>query len=396
MARISGAIVALVMAVLLGWTIYASTQPDYVVLPTGGVIDGGPTDVVPAGTQADETLRARARLQKWRTVSGPTAAEAPLPVVTGTPLPVGRSATTPSEEVEAWENRQASDWQYLRKPQFVKGTSSLPPEFASVLEQPQGREWRRRHNEPITFGGGDLIFATTLFLGLFLAFRGRLRIAEGPSGEGVERFSAFERANHWVTATSFIVMALTGLVILYGQYLIKPWLGAGLYSSLATASAYAHIAFAIPFAIGVCLMVALWLQQNLFDWVDWNWLKRGGGFLSEKQASPPAERFNAGQKLIFWAVVLSSVVLLLSGLALVFPLYWFDVIGMQWAQMIHAVMGLIMIAVIIGHIYIGSIGMEGAFQAMWSGMVDRNWAREHHRIWYERVFGSSSDRAAKK
>jgi formate dehydrogenase subunit gamma len=296
--------------------------------------------------------------------------------------------------VQNWENRQAVDWQYLREPEYVKGKTSLPAKFASVLVQPQGREWRRRHNEPITFGGGDLIFATCLFLALFLAFRGRIRIAEGPSGETVERFSAVERANHWVTATSFVVMALTGLVILYGQYLIKPWLGPDPYSTLAAASAYTHVAFAIPFVIGVCLMVVLWVRQNLLDKVDWNWLKRGGGFLSRKQESPPAERFNAGQKLIFWAVVLSTVILLGSGLALVFPLFWLGVVGMQWAQMIHAAIGLIMIAVIIGHIYIGTIGMEGAFGAMWSGLVDRNWAKEHHRLWYEKITGRKRPESA--
>ena len=391
MARMSGVIVAIVMAVLLGLTIYGTTKPDNVVLPTGGVMGGTP-DAVPVGEKAGSILRARARLQEWRTVSGPSPSAAASPAITGKPIPVGQSNESPAQEVKSWESRQAGDWQYLHKAEYEKGKSSLPQEFASVMVQPQGREWRRRHNEAITFGGGDVIFGTTLFLALFLAFRGRIRIAEGPSGETVERFSPVERANHWVTATSFVVMALTGLVILYGQYLIRPWLGAGPYGSLASASAYTHVAFAIPFVIGVCIMVALWVRQNILNWVDWNWLKRGGGFLSRKHEGAPAERFNAGQKLIFWAVVLSTVALLASGLALVFPLLWLGVVGMQWAQMVHAVVALLMIAVIIGHIYIGTVGMEGAFNAMWSGMVDRNWAKEHHRIWFERVFGTSSSK----
>src|SRR5690606_18710376 len=96
---------------------------------------------------------------------------------------------------------------------------------------------------------------------------------------------------------------------------------------------------------------------------------------------PPAYRFNAGQKMIFWAVVLGSLFLLASGLSVLFPLVWLDLQGTQLALILHAIAGLAMVAVILGHIYIGTIGMEGAFDAMWSGEVDRNWAEEHHNLW---------------
>ena len=96
---------------------------------------------------------------------------------------------------------------------------------------------------------------------------------------------------------------------------------------------------------------------------------------------PPAARFNAGQKLIFWSVVLGGIALSVSGIFLLFPFAYADVTGMQTAQYVHAVIGVLMVAVIIAHIYIGSLGMEGAYEAMGSGSVDLAWAREHHSAW---------------
>ena len=75
--------------------------------------------------------------------------------------------------------------------------------------------------------------------------------------------------------------------------------------------------------------------------------------------APGQARFNAGQKIVFWGVVLGAVALLASGLTLMFPFYWLGMDGMQWTQLIHAAVGLAMIALIIGHIYIGTIGMKG-------------------------------------
>src|SRR5262249_3556001 len=157
---------------------------------------------------------------------------------------------------------------------------------------------------------------------LFLAIRGRIRTAEAPSGDTIRRFSALERANHWMTAASFIVMALTGLLILYGTALIRPWLGASLYADLALASVCAHRTLATALILGVIVMFALWIGQNRFEHLDWVWLKKGGGFLRSDRPNPPARKFNAGQKLVFWGVVLGGLALTLTGLGLMFPFFW--------------------------------------------------------------------------
>src|SRR3546814_3150521 len=117
-----------------------------------------------------------------------------------------------------------------------------------------------------------------------------------------------------MTATSFILLAITGLILLYGKIFLKPLFGAGAYSALATGSAYVHIAFMVPFVLGVIIMIVVWIRQNVVTGFDMHWLARFGGFLSPSSDNPPARRFNAGQKLVFWGVVLGGVLLTISGI----------------------------------------------------------------------------------
>ncbi len=98
---------------------------------------------------------------------------------------------------------------------------------------------------------------------------------------------------------------------------------------------------------------------------------------------PPAGHFNAGQKLIYWIVVLGGAAMAVSGYVLIFPFYGTDIGSMQTAEMVHGVVAVLFVAVMIAHIYIGTIGMEGAFEAMGSGSVDVNWAKEHHSLWLQ-------------
>jgi formate dehydrogenase subunit gamma len=110
-------------------------------------------------------------------------------------------------------------------------------------------------------------------------------------------------------------------------------------------------------------------------------LKRGGGIVGHDH--PSAYRFNAGQKMIYWIVVLGGTAVAASGYVLMFPFYGTDIASMQAAQITHAVVAVLFVAAMIGHIYIGTVGMEGAFEAMGTGTVDLNWAKEHHNLWLE-------------
>jgi formate dehydrogenase subunit gamma len=374
-ARLVGVIAAITLVLLFVAVLIRSLGPNEIVVPTNGVTAGGPRDN-PAGVGALAELKARAEMQRW---PGATTTPPPATLSLGPPAsgPVAPREGLPQEW---WADREKNR-DILDQPAYREGRSSLPEPVRDVLMQPQGRTWRDLHNDKLAYGGAIYVFGISLLIALFLAVRGRIEVAEGESGETVRRFSAFERANHWLTAVSFLLLAGTGLVILYGNGLIRPWLGAGPYAQLARFSAWSHMTFAMPFVLGVLVMIALWTRQNLFERLDWEWLKRGGGFIG--RAHPPARKFNAGQKLVFWGVALGGLGLALTGLGLMFPFYWAGYTGMEVAQSVHTALALLMIGLIVGHIYIGTIGMQGAFEAMWSGRVDRNWAREHHRLWLE-------------
>src|SRR6185295_10061045 len=142
-----------------------------------------------------------------------------------------------------------------------------------------------------------------------------------------------------------------------------------------------HNYLSFPFTFGVILSFLLWLRGKIPNKVDGEWIKRGGGVIGDEH--PPAYRFNAGQKLLYWLVVLGGSAVAISGYILLFPFYGPTILGMQLAQVAHGIVALLFVAAMLGHIYIGTIGMEGAFEAMGSGEVDVNWAKEHHSLWLE-------------
>jgi formate dehydrogenase subunit gamma len=133
--------------------------------------------------------------------------------------------------------------------------------------------------------------------------------------------------------------------------------------------------------MGVVIIFLMWIAGNIPNRVDVEWTKRGGGIIGHDH--PPAYRFNAGQKMIYWIVVIGGTLVAASGYLLMFPFYVTDIHGMQLAQTVHSVIAVLFVAAMLGHIYIGTIGMEGAFEAMGEGTVDEHFAREHHALWLE-------------
>jgi formate dehydrogenase subunit gamma len=216
---------------------------------------------------------------------------------------------------------------------------------------------------------------------IFYLIRGMVKMESGRSGVKIVRFNAFERFVHWMTATCFIILGLTGLNITFGKHLLLPLMGPSAFSWWSLAAKYAHNFISFPFTLGVILIFIMWLAGNIPNRVDVEWFKRGGGMVGHDH--PPAYRFNGGQKAVYWIVVLGGTAVAVSGYMLIFPFYLTDIAGMQIAQMVHGVSAVLFVAVMLAHIYIGTIGMEGAFEAMGEGTVDLNWAKEHHSLWLE-------------
>jgi formate dehydrogenase subunit gamma len=292
------------------------------------------------------------------------------------------------------------------------GNVAVQDPNAARLVQYEGQLWREIHNGPLPRYGAWGLLAVIVLLALFFALLGRVKIHDGRSGRTITRFTAFERAGHWLTASSFVLLALTGLNILYGRSVLIPLIGKEAFAPVAMWGKYIHNYVAFAFIAGLVIIFVQWVVYNIPNRYDLVWLAKGGGILF-KNVHAPAKKFNAGQKIIFWLTILCGASLALSGWALLYPFTTgymtgtFDALAkvgidvpawlglseppysaimeQQMNQVWHSAMGLALTVVIIAHIYIGTIGMEGAFEAMGTGQVDENWAREHHSIWVENL-----------
>jgi len=297
-------------------------------------------------------------------------------------------------------------WSKLRHGESGYSAVTAPGGQAGLAIQSTGENWRQfRNSDLATYGWWGLAGITALCL-LYYLIAGPIRIEGGRSGRVIERFAFSERTGHWVLAISFIVLAITGLNMLYGRTVLMPVMGKDAFAAFTLGGKWAHHISAAFFVVGLVWITFQWIRYNLPHWTDVVWLAKGGGFFS-KNVHPPAKKFNAGQKIIFWLVVLGGVSVTLSGIALLLP-FEFAMFGktfaavnsvlgtdlptnlsameeMQLSQLWHTIVALFLTAVIIAHIYIGSIGMEGGFEAMGSGQVDLNWAKEHHSLWVKEL-----------
>lgn len=271
--------------------------------------------------------------------------------------------------------------QALLRGETVQGRVTIPDPRANTLIQPQGREWREFHNVTLAWVGGVAVLGMLAILIAFRVTRGRIAIPGGPSGRTIKRFGLLERANHWMVASCFIVLALSGLNLTFGRHLLLPLIGPEAFTAVSQWGKYAHNFLSFPFTLGLVVMLLLWVKDNIPNRLDIRWFREGGGLFGK--GHPPAGRFNAGQKLMFWITILGGGAVAVSGYFLIFPFFGTDIAGMQLSHIIHSLLAVLMIAAILAHIYIGSFGMEGAIDAMSTGDVDLNWAKEHHALWVE-------------
>ena len=303
-----------------------------------------------------------------------------LALVVAVASPVGAQQRNPDNSVNPTASAVKED-QLLQQLNRISGRCTLPDQKACTLEQPAGREWREFHQKTLPIIGGIAIAGMLIVLVLFYLIRGMVKIENGRSGRTIVRFNAFERFVHWMTATCFVVLALSGLNITFGRQLLLPLLGPDTFATWSQWAKYSHNYLSFPFTIGVVLILLMWIAGNIPNRVDVQWVKRGGGIFGHDH--PPAYRFNAGQKMIYWIVVIGGGASAVTGYLLMFPFYATDIAGMQVAQIMHGIVGALFVAAMLAHIYIGTIGMEGAFEAMGTGEVDVNWAKQHHALWLE-------------
>jgi formate dehydrogenase subunit gamma len=303
-----------------------------------------------------------------------------LALIVAMASPVAAQQRNPDSSVNPTASSVKED-QLFREFDRISGRCTLPDQKACTIEQPAGRDWRQFHQVTLRWIGAISILGMLAILVIFYLVRGMVRIESGRSGRVLVRFSAFERLVHWMTAACFVILALSGLNITFGKPLLLPLIGPEAFTAWSQWAKYAHNYLSFPFTLGVFVIFLMWIGWNVPNRVDVQWLKKGGGIVGHEH--PPADRFNAGQKMIYWIVVLGGAAVAVSGYILMFPFYGTNIADMQVAQIVHGIVALLFVAVMLAHIYIGTIGMEGAFEGMWDGTVDQNWAKEHHSRWLE-------------
>jgi formate dehydrogenase subunit gamma len=254
-----------------------------------------------------------------------------------------------------------------------------------VLIQNGGENWRQVRNGPIANIAPWVLAVMLLLIGAYHLLKGPQKLIESPSGRLMERWSAGERLLHWYTAVLFIVLAITGLSLLFGRAALIPVLGLQGFAAYAQVAMWIHNFGGPLFMVGVVLEVITWARFNGFKRYDWAWLKSLGGRFG-KDPHPHAGRANAGEKIWFWFVASAGLIgVCVSGLVLDFPNFGQSREAMQIANVVHGSLAVLWIAIAFGHIYLGTLGVEGTLRGMTTGKVSEEWMKEHYDLWYEQV-----------
>jgi formate dehydrogenase subunit gamma len=299
-------------------------------------------------------------------------------------------AVSPQEGDYAKEQQRQQVAQPLNNQPVWKEVRSGLPQVTTVqgretniLIQSQGQTWRAAR-VPVATVGGFLVALALAGLAGFYAIRGTITTEGKPGERRIQRFEPADRWAHWLMAIVWVTCAITGLILSLGKSVLLPLVGYTLFSWLAATAKNLHnfigpiLVFAVPW------MFARFVRHNGIGGEDFKWFAHIFDYF--KGHEYPSGKFNAGEKLVFWLVlVLFSTVLVVTGLILVFPNFDQTRQTMQLSNIIHMVAAYLAIALASVHVYLGTIGVDGAYRAMRDGYVDESWAEHHHARWYQDV-----------
>ena len=318
--------------------------------------------------------------------------------ITTTPLLEPQPTDTNAQRARSQPLNNAPFWRGVHDSGRVPGTvNNLDQGERGVLVQPitmypgtrattAGEAWRQMRNWWIVpIGGVIILFVVAAVFGYYF-WKGPIGGHGRKTGRLIERFTPYERFVHWSTAITFTILAISGVVIAFGKFLLLPIIGGQLFGWLTWALKTLHNFVGPLFAISAVLLFICYLPGNLPSRDDVRWLMRVGGMLGGEH--PPSGRFNAGEKIVFWGGLLFlGAFVIASGFVLdmIVPGLELTRGQMQVAHIFHAVASAFMIAMFIGHAYMGTIGVAGSYHAMRTGFVDEGWAEEHHPLWHDDI-----------
>lgn len=198
----------------------------------------------------------------------------------------------------------------------------------------------------------------------------------------IERYTPSERSNHWAVAILFFLAGLSGLALFHPSlFWLSNFFGGGPWTRIL--HPFLGVAMFI-FFIGLAMRFA---HHNRWEKSDSQWLKQWKDVVNNREENlPEVGRYNAGQKMLFWVLLLCMLVLLATGVV-IWRQYFSHLFGIdliRFAALLHAFSAWVLILSIIVHIYAG-IWVKGSVSAMLHGWVSKAWARKHHGAWYKEV-----------
>ena len=336
-------------------------------------------------------MHTLSRLTGWLIVSFllalPAVAQAQAPAVDPTKdLQQQRRIDQPGNNAPVWREVRSGQ----------PNSTTVPGRETGVLVQAQarfsgqdsmttaGEAWRKFRNGPITVYGGWLVVLVCAIIAAIYFTMGPIALHAKPTGRMVDRFSIAERWAHWVMGISFVVLGISGLIILFGKFVLLPVIGYTLFGWLSALAKNLHNFVAPLFIVSLLVFIVIYIRDNLPEKGDATWLANGWKMFKGEHL--PSGRFNAGEKVWFWVgVVVLCLIVSVSGLILLFPNFDQLRATMQQASVVHSIAAILVIGFALGHIYMGTIGVEGAYGNMRDGVTDETWAKEHHENWYNDV-----------
>lgn len=201
----------------------------------------------------------------------------------------------------------------------------------------------------------------------------------------LQRYNASERANHWVVGICFILLALSGLAFFHPAFFpLTQLFGGGPWTRIL------HPYLGVVMMLFFVVMAGRFWKLNVIEPRDKEWLRNVRKMVDGNDHDMPEQgKYNGGQKVLFWGLVIGMVILFASGL-LMWRAWWTPpVTAVRLASLLHAVGAVWMIGLIIMHVY-AAIWTRGTIRAMLYGTVTRAWAKQHHRGWYRQMTGDKS------
>lgn len=200
----------------------------------------------------------------------------------------------------------------------------------------------------------------------------------------LQRYTASERANHWIVGICFILLGLSGLALFHPAfYPLTQLFGGGPWTRIL------HPYVGVVMALFFIIMVIRFWRLNVMEQRDIEWLKNVDKMVDGDDHDMPEQgKYNGGQKLLFWGLVVFMLVLLVSGVLMWYAWLTMPVDIVRLASVLHAFAAFAIIGLIILHVY-AAIWTRGTIRAMMYGTVTRAWAKQHHRGWYRKVTGDN-------